>query len=440
MQQITKLLCFIGHPIRNCILAAAFAVMLVSCGGGSGTPTYTVGGTVSGLTSGSLVLKNNNGDDLTISANSTSFTFATPVASGASYTVTAATQPSGLICSVSDGTGTEAIANVTNVTVTCAVNTYAVGGTVSGLASGTSVVLQVNSLNPTTVSANGSFTFSTSLANTTNYVVTVRTQPSGLTCSVSSGSGTIASANVTNVVVACVTSGFGTKQLGVAGTITFGLSVATDASGNVYVAGHTYGGLDGNTLTGTIESFVTKYDSIGVKQYTRQLGVAGQSTYGRSVATDASGNVYVAGYTTGGLDGNTLTGIVDLFVTKYDSIGVKQYTRQLGVAGKNTVGYSVATDASGNVYVAGYTTGGLDGNTLTGTQDFFVTKYNSSGVKQYTRQLGVAGKNTYGYSVATDANGNVYVAGYTNGGLDGNTQTGTQDFFVTKYDSSGVKQ
>jgi hypothetical protein len=69
MQQITKLLSFIYYPIRNCFLAAAFAVMLVSCGGGSSAPTYTVGGTVSGLTSGSLVLKNNNGDDLTISAN-----------------------------------------------------------------------------------------------------------------------------------------------------------------------------------------------------------------------------------------------------------------------------------------------------------------------------------------------------------------------------------
>ena len=149
--------------------------------------------------------------------------------------------------------------------------------------------------------------------------------------------------------------------------------------------------------------------------------------------------MYVAGYTTGGLDGNTLTGTYDFFVTKYDSIGVKQYTRQLGVAGKNTVGYSVATDASGNVYVAGYTTGGLDGNTLTGTYDSFVTKYDSIGVKQYTRQLGVAGKNTSG-SVATDANGNVYVAGHTTGGLDGNTLTGTYDSFVTKYDSSGVKQ
>ena len=356
MHQITKLLALINHPIRNCILAVVSAVMLVSCGGGSGTPTHTVGGTVSGLTSGSLVLKNNAGDDLTINANSTSFSFATALVSSAGY------------------------------------------------------------------------------------AVTVATQPSGLTCAVTNGSGTIASANVTNVVVACVSPWVGTKQLGVAGQYTAGYSVATDANGNVYVAGLTSGGLDGNTLTGTFDFFVTKYDSSGVKQYTRQLGVAGKNTVGTSVATDANGNVYLAGYTYGGLDGNTLTGTYDFFVTKYNSSGVKQYTRQMGVAGATTYGSSVATDASGNVYVAGSTTGGLDGNTLTGTRDFLVTKYNSSGVKQYTRQMGVAGKVTYGLSVATDANGNVYVAGYTGGGLDGNTLTGTNDFFVTKYNSSGVKQ
>ena len=150
--------------------------------------------------------------------------------------------------------------------------------------------------------------------------------------------------------------------------------------------------------------------------------------------------MYVAGYTDGGLDGNTITGTYDFFVTKYNSSGVKQYTRQLGVAGQATYGYAVATDANGNVFLAGDTYGGLDGNTLTGTIDVFVTKYNSSGVKQYTRQLGVAGQDTLGWSVATDANGNVYVAGDTYGGLDGNTLTGTRDAFVTKYNSSGVKQ
>ncbi len=206
------------------------------------------------------------------------------------------------------------------------------------------------------------------------------------------------------------------------------------------MAGHTGGGLDGNTLTGTQDFFVTKYDSSGVKQYTRQLGVAAAITFGYSVATDASGNVYVAGLTSGGLDGNTLSGTRDFFVTKYDSSGVKQYTRQLGVAAAITDGLSVATDAGGNVYVAGKTSGGLDGNTLTGFYDFFVTKYDSTGAKQYTRQLGVAAAITFGYSVATDASGNVYVAGETSGGLDGNTLTGARDFFVTKYNSSGVKQ
>jgi len=232
----------------------------------------------------------------------------------------------------------------------------------------------------------------------------------------------------------------GTKQLGVTSANTIGNSVATDISGNVYVTGSTTGGLDGNTLAGTQDFFVTQYNSTGNKQYTRQLGVAGASTVGNSIATDSNGNVYVAGVTSGSLDGNTLAGTKDFFVTKYDSSGVKQYTRQLGVAGKVTQGFSVAPDTNGNVYVTGTTTGGLDGNTLTGNHDFFVTKYDSNGIRQFTRQLGVTSKATWGVSVATDASGNVYVAGWTFGGLDGNTLTGKEDVFITKYDSSGVKQ
>ena len=125
MQLFTKLLSFSIYPIRKCILAVISAVMLVSCGGG-GTPTYTVGGTVSGLTSGSLVLKNNSGDDLTISANSTSFTFTTAQASGAAYAVTAGTRPSRLACDITNNTGTIAGANVTGVTITCISPVYVV--------------------------------------------------------------------------------------------------------------------------------------------------------------------------------------------------------------------------------------------------------------------------------------------------------------------------
>jgi hypothetical protein len=413
MQQLTKLLSFITYPVFFRLFTAAFTVALVSCGGG-GTPTYTIGGTVSGLTSGSLVLKNNAGDDLTISANSTSFTFATALANGATYAVTVGTQPSGLTCSLINGTGPLASTNVTTVVVACVppwIGTKQLGVT-GQIITGRSVATDANGnvyvAGDTPVGLDGN-----TLTGANDFFVTKYN---------SSGAKQY------------------TKQLGVTGAITYANSVATDTNGNVYVAGNTDGGLDGNTLTGTNDFFVTKYNSSGAKQYTKQLGVTAKGTYSYSVATDTNGNVYVAGITDGGLDGNTLTGTVDFFVTKYNSSGAKQYTKQLGVTAKGTYSASVATDTNGNVYVAGYTHGGLDGNTLTGTIDFFVTKYDSSGVKQFTKQMGVTAKGTYSASVATDANGNVYVAGNTYGGLDGNTVTGTQDSFVTKYNSSGVKQ
>jgi uncharacterized delta-60 repeat protein len=232
-----------------------------------------------------------------------------------------------------------------------------------------------------------------------------------------------------------------TKQMGAIGPAnTSGTAIASDSSENLYIAGYTYAGLDGNTLTGNNDFFVTKYNSSGSKQWTRQLGVAGKTVTAFGAATDSSGNIFVAGSTTGGLDGNTLTGTQDFFVTKYDSTGAKIWTKQLGVASKSTTGAGVATDSSGNIFVAGYTSGGLDGNTLTGTRDFYVTKYNSSGTKIWTKQLGVASQNTSGLAVTTDSSGNIFIAGSTNGGLDGNTLTGTTDFFVTKYDSTGTKQ
>jgi hypothetical protein len=238
------------------------------------------------------------------------------------------------------------------------------------------------------------------------------------------------------------------RQLDAPGGGVFVGSVATDASGNVYLAGHTSGTLDDQTKTGNNDLFVTKYNASGVKQYTRQLGAAGGDTLGsagadvyvKSVATDASGNVYVAGHTNGALDGQTKLGFWDTFFTKYNSLGVKQYTRQFGVVGSDTYGQAVATDASGNVFLTGETGGALDGIAKTGSRDLFVTKYNSSGDKQYTRLLGAAGAGTDGKAVATDASGNVFASGDTNGALDGNVLVGTSDLFVTKYNSSGMKQ
>jgi hypothetical protein len=91
-----------------------------------------------------------------------------------------------------------------NCTVTfSAVTGYSVGGTVAGLAGGSSVVLQNNGGNNYTASSNGSFTFTYDIANGATYNVTALTQPSGQICNVTSGSGTISAANVTTVAVNC---------------------------------------------------------------------------------------------------------------------------------------------------------------------------------------------------------------------------------------------
>jgi uncharacterized repeat protein (TIGR02543 family) len=231
-----------------------------------------------------------------------------------------------------------------------------------------------------------------------------------------------------------------TRLLGVAGKSTFGTGISVDVLGNSYVTGYTDGNLDGQTHAGSQDVFVIKYDASGVRQWTRLLGVSGKSTIGNGISGDGAGNSYVTGNTQGNLDGQTLTGISDVFITKYDTSGLRQWTRLLGVAGKNTNGTGISVDGSGNIYVAGYTNGNLDGQTLSGIEDLFVTKYNTSGVRQWTRLLGVAGKGTDGAGISVDGSGNSYAAGTTGGNLDGQILTGYVDLFVTKYDTSGVSQ
>jgi len=227
-----------------------------------------------------------------------------------------------------------------------------------------------------------------------------------------------------------------TKQLGTSSG-DFGFGVSTDSSGNIYVTGYTEGGLDGNTSSGGKDIFLVKYDSSGTKQWTKQLGTS-SGERGKGVTTDSLDNIYVTGYTEGGLDGNTSSGGTDLFLVKYNSSGTKQWTKQLGTS-SGDFGFGVSNDSSDNMYVTGYTSGDLDGNTSSGNRDIFLVKYDSSGTKQWTKQLGTS-SGDYGYGVTTDSSDNIYVTGYTDEGLDGNTSSGGTDLFLIKYNSSGTKQ
>ena len=83
------------------------------------SPPYSVSGTISGLTASGLVLQNNGTDALSVSANATTFTILNAVGLGGSYNVTIETQPTRELCTVSNGSGTNATGDITNVSITC---------------------------------------------------------------------------------------------------------------------------------------------------------------------------------------------------------------------------------------------------------------------------------------------------------------------------------
>ncbi|MBI4463481.1 MAG: hypothetical protein HY647_02145 [Acidobacteria bacterium] len=223
-----------------------------------------------------------------------------------------------------------------------------------------------------------------------------------------------------------------TRQFGSYGEeLTTGVSV--DATG-IYVVGFTNGTLPGEGRFGRIDAFVHKYDANGNVLWTRQFGTTA-SDAARGVASDTTG-VYVVGETEGTFPGHTNSGGSDAFVRKYDANGNEQWTRQFG-SPYHDVAHDVAVDPTG-VYVLGETYGALPGQTLTGLTDAFVRKYDESGNEQWTRQFGPA-RISDGQGVAVDATG-IYAVGDTESILPGQVSAGGIDAFVRKYDASGSEK
>jgi hypothetical protein len=211
--------------------------------------------------------------------------------------------------------------------------TYKVGGNVSGLSS-TGLVLSLNNGAQTqAVSANGAFNFATGLSNGASYAVTVGTQPSGQSCTVSNGSGTIASANVTNVGVSCtntttnftvtpsVSGGNGTISPSTAQTVASGATTTftlTPSAGyhTVTPVGGTcaVGSLSGNTYTtGAITANCTVIGSFAITTYTVTASAGSNGSITPASQTVNSGSTASftvtpnAGYHVASVSGDTCT-------------------------------------------------------------------------------------------------------------------------------------
>jgi hypothetical protein len=250
----------------------------------------------------------------------------------------------------------------------------------------------------------------------------------------------------------------------------YGTSCAIDASGNIYMIGST-SSTSGIATAGAHETtindgFLVKFNSNGVRQW---------GTYfegnGNACTTDASGNIYIVGLTnstsgiaTAGAHQTVMSGSGDAFLVKFNSSGVKQWGTYFGGASSGASGMekgiSCATDALGNVYMVGQTPS-TSGIATTGAHqtiygggscDAFLVKFNSSGVMQSGTYYGGAGVDI-GYSCATDATGNVYLAGDTQqeflpassgmttiGAHQSAYGGGYSDGFLVKFDSNGLRQ
>lgn len=173
------------------------------------------------------------------------------------------------------------------------------------------------------------------------------------------------------------------------------------------------------------------------------------------VTHDANGNYYVTGYFTNSTNFNSINitgyGFSDIFIAKYNSVGVVQWVKKAGGTGPDR-GYSIKTDADGYVYVTGYYTGTVTFDAMTisaqsGSQDVFIAKYDTNGNLIWVSSVGGSLGDT-GYGITVDNNYHVIVTGQYKGTaqfgantlismIDPNVNLPAYDIFVVKLDSTG---
>ena len=231
----------------------------------------------------------------------------------------------------------------------------------------------------------------------------------------------------------------------------YGYAIAADSNSNVYLTGYHYSTINfgGSTLTsaGSYDIFLASFDSKGKHRWSKNFGNT-SSDYGYGIAVDGSDNVYLTGYFYYGVNfgGSTLypTGSGDMYLASFTPSGVHRWSKAFGGTSSD-YGYAVATDKSGNVYVTGYVYGAVDfgGGSLTsnGSGDAYIASFTPAGSHRWSKLMGGTSSD-YGYGLATDASGNVYVTGYfytsISFGKKSHTSNGSYDAFIASYDSTGT--
>jgi hypothetical protein len=227
-------------------------------------------------------------------------------------------------------------------------------------------------------------------------------------------------------------------------------AIVVDSSGNYALTGafDTSVNFGGGALTsqGLRDPFVAKFNAFGTHQWSARHGGTGDDT-GQGVAMDGSGNVVYTGYFsgTGNFGGSNLSsaGGVDIFLARYNSSGVHQWSQAFGGTGTDT-GVSVTTDGGGNVVLTGSFAGSVSfgGPVLVATNtDIFLSRYTSAGDYKWSQSFGATG-NDRPAAVSANAAGDIALTGYffSSANFGGGTlvSAGSNDIFLAKFSSGGT--
>jgi hypothetical protein len=230
------------------------------------------------------------------------------------------------------------------------------------------------------------------------------------------------------------------------------VSFSAASSPSLYLVGSSGLATETNTTTNTATSAVTTTAADQTARLTKISGLNGTPTSTFSVnqkattgitsaeatQVDANGNIYVIGTATGNFGSQLNQGSQDVYLTKYDSAGNVVWQNLLGSAGTAN-GYGLALDPSGGVVVTGASTADLTATSVAdGNNDSFVARYDSSGSQTWIKQIQTLATNQSN-TVSVDASGNIYIGGSVSGGVIGAGQVGQgkADAFLVKLDSKG---
>ena len=206
-----------------------------------------------------------------------------------------------------------------------------------------------------------------------------------------------------------------------------GYGVVADGMGAVYAVGYSQGEPDGQTNAGNLDIMLVKYDVGGARQWTRLHGTSAND-FGRDVGLDGVGGVFVTGNTAAAFSGFQNQGGQDLVAAAFDTDGTHQWTYQLGTSG-NDWGRGVAPDGLGAVYLAGYTDGALPNHSSLGGDDMIVLRLDTDGNEIWTQQLG-SSEQDWGLAIAAGNGGGVYASGLSKGNFEGEVNSGGQEVAV----------